>query len=72
MQADEQRAALARRSIDLAVTFGDWAGAELEVARSGSFLVARTDKHRDYLLAEATQSRGCGCGRRAGQPLGPG
>ena len=60
VQADKPRTVLARRSIELAVSFGDWAGAELEVARSGSFLVARTGKHRDYLLAEATQSRGWG------------
>jgi len=60
VQADEPRTVLARRSIELAVSFGDWAGSELEVARSGSFLVARTAKHRDYLLAEATQSRGWG------------
>ena len=40
VQADELRTWLARRSIDLAVSFGDWAGAELPVARSGSFLVA--------------------------------
>jgi glycine/D-amino acid oxidase-like deaminating enzyme len=60
VQADEPRTALARRSIELAASFGDWAGAELEVARSGSFLVARTARHRDYLLAEAAQSRGWG------------
>jgi glycine/D-amino acid oxidase-like deaminating enzyme len=68
VQADEQRTALARRSIELAVTFGDWAGTELEVARSGSFLVARTDKHRDYLLAEATQSRGWGADVQQASP----
>src|ERR1039458_3848119 len=42
VQADELRTRLARRSIELALTFADWAGAELEVARSGSFLIART------------------------------
>jgi glycine/D-amino acid oxidase-like deaminating enzyme len=68
VQADEPRTALARRSIELAVSFGDWAGAELEVARSGSFLIARTDKHRDYLLAEATQSRGWGADVRQASP----
>jgi glycine/D-amino acid oxidase-like deaminating enzyme len=68
VQADEARTALARRSIELAVGFGDWAGAELEVARSGSFLVARTDKHRDYLLAEATQSRGWGADVQQASP----
>jgi glycine/D-amino acid oxidase-like deaminating enzyme len=68
VQADEPRTALARRSIELAVSFGDWAGAELEVARSGSFLIARTDKHRDYLLAEAAQSRGWGADVRQASP----
>jgi glycine/D-amino acid oxidase-like deaminating enzyme len=68
VQADEPRTALARRSIELAVSFGDWAGAGLEVARSGSFLVARTDKHRDYLLAEATQSRGWGADVQQASP----
>jgi glycine/D-amino acid oxidase-like deaminating enzyme len=68
VQADEPRTVLARRSIELAATFGDWAGAELEVARSGSFLVARTAKHRDYLLAEATQSRGWGVDVRQASP----
>ena len=60
VQADEVRTALARRSIDKAVTFGDWAGVPLEVARSGSFLVARTSQHRTYVLTEAGQSRAWG------------
>jgi len=56
VQADELRTRLARRSIDLAVTFGDWAGVPLDVTRSGSYLVARTEAHRDYLRTEASQS----------------
>jgi len=68
VQADEPRTVLARRSIELAATFGDWAGAELEVARSGSFLVARTAKHRDYLLAESAQSRGWGADVQQASP----
>ena len=60
VQADALRTTLARRSIDQAVTFGDWAGVPLDVTRSGSFLVARTDQHRAYLLTEAAQSRGWG------------
>ena len=60
VQADELRTRLARRSIDLAVGFGDWAGVPLPVARSGSFLVARTDRHRSYVLTEARQSRDWG------------
>jgi glycine/D-amino acid oxidase-like deaminating enzyme len=68
VQADEPRTGLARRSIELATSFGDWAGAELEVARSGSFLIARTAKHRDYLLAEAVQSRGWGADVQQASP----
>jgi glycine/D-amino acid oxidase-like deaminating enzyme len=60
VQADELRTRLARRSIDLAASFGDWAGVPLPVARSGSFLIARTDRHRSYVLTEAGQSRGWG------------
>ena len=60
VQADEARTILARRSIARAASFGDWAGAPLEVLRSGSFLVARTDRHREYLRAEAAASRGWG------------
>src|ERR1700734_797640 len=47
---------------------GDGAGTDLEVPRSGSFLVARTDKHRDSLLAEATQSRGWGADVQQASP----
>jgi glycine/D-amino acid oxidase-like deaminating enzyme len=60
VQADELRTRLARRSIDLAASFGDWAGVPLPVARSGSFLIARTDRHRSFVLTEAAQSRGWG------------
>jgi glycine/D-amino acid oxidase-like deaminating enzyme len=56
VQADELRTWLARRSIELALTFGDWAGSELAVTRSGSFLIARTDQHKAYLRTEASQS----------------
>jgi len=57
VQADELRTRLARRSITKAVTFADWAGTALAVARSGSFLVARTAKHREFLRRELIQSR---------------
>jgi glycine/D-amino acid oxidase-like deaminating enzyme len=57
VQADELRTRLARRSIELALSFGDWAGLPLDVTRSGSYLVARTGAHRDYLRTEANQSR---------------
>jgi glycine/D-amino acid oxidase-like deaminating enzyme len=60
VQADELRTALARRSIERAVSFPDWAGAQLEVVRSGSFLVARSSAHKDYLRREARQSRSWG------------
>jgi glycine/D-amino acid oxidase-like deaminating enzyme len=57
VQADELRTWLALRSINRAASFADWAGAALPVARSGSFLIARTARHRDYLRRELTQSR---------------
>jgi glycine/D-amino acid oxidase-like deaminating enzyme len=57
VQADELRTRLARRSINQAVTFAEWAGAPLAVARSGSFLIARTGQHREFLCRELEQSR---------------
>jgi len=57
VQADELRTRLARRSITRALTFADWAGVPLPVARSGSFLIARTTQHREYLAQEVAQSR---------------
>jgi glycine/D-amino acid oxidase-like deaminating enzyme len=68
VQADELRTRLARRSIDLALRFGDWAGAGLDVARSGSFLVARTARHRAYLETEAAGSRSWGADVREASP----
>jgi glycine/D-amino acid oxidase-like deaminating enzyme len=64
VQADELRTRLARRSITKAVTFAEWAGTPLAVARSGSFLIARTDQHRDFLRRELAQSRRCGANVR--------
>jgi glycine/D-amino acid oxidase-like deaminating enzyme len=60
VQADELRTKLARRSIDRAVRFADWAGVSLAVTRSGSYLIARTGAHREYLRTEAGQSSGWG------------
>jgi glycine/D-amino acid oxidase-like deaminating enzyme len=60
VQADELRTRLARRSIYKAVSFGDWAGVPLAVVRSGSFLIARTARHRGFVAQEAAQSRGWG------------
>jgi glycine/D-amino acid oxidase-like deaminating enzyme len=57
VQADELRTRLARRSIVKAVTFADWAGTPLAVARAGSFLIARTAQHRQFLGRELEQSR---------------
>jgi glycine/D-amino acid oxidase-like deaminating enzyme len=57
VQADELRTRLARRSIARAITFADWAGVPLPVARPGSFLIARTAQHREYLTRELDQSR---------------
>src|SRR5215831_8177055 len=60
VQADELRTRLARRSITKALTFADWAGAPLAVASRGSFLIARTGQHREYLCRELAQSRSWG------------
>jgi len=68
VQADELRTRLARRSIARAVSFAEWAGVPLEVARSGSFLIARTAQHRDYLARELAQSRGWGADVREAGP----
>lgn len=68
VQADELRTRLARRSIDRAVSFEDWAGVPLEVARPGSFLIARTARHREYLARELAQSRGWGADPGPGIP----
>jgi glycine/D-amino acid oxidase-like deaminating enzyme len=60
VQGDELRTRLARRSIAKAVSFADWTGVPLEVVCSGSFLLARTAQHRDYLARELAQSRSWG------------
>lgn len=57
VQADQARTVLARRSIELAVHFEEWAGVPLAVQRTGSFLVARTAQHQAFLRAELAQSR---------------
>ncbi len=68
VQADELRTRLARRSIEKAVTFADWAGVPLAVARPGSFLIARTPGHRELLRRELAQSRGWGADVREVSP----
>jgi glycine/D-amino acid oxidase-like deaminating enzyme len=68
VQADELRTRLARRSMTLAATFAEWAGAPLAVAAPGSFLIARTGAHGDYLRRELAQARGWGADVRAAEP----
>jgi glycine/D-amino acid oxidase-like deaminating enzyme len=68
VQADELRTRLARRSIAKAVGFADWAGVPLEVARPGSFLIARTALHREFLARELAQSRRWGADVREAEP----
>lgn len=60
VQADDLRTRLARRSIERAASFADWAGAELDVRPSGSFLIGRTSEHKELLRREARQSRDWG------------
>jgi len=64
------RTQIARRSITMALTFGDWAGVPLDVTRSGSFLVARTDAHKEYLRTEHSQSSGWGADVQPAGALG--
>jgi glycine/D-amino acid oxidase-like deaminating enzyme len=68
VQADELRTRLARRSIALATTFAEWAGEPLAVSAPGSYLIARTGEHRDYLRRELAQSRGWGADVREAEP----
>jgi glycine/D-amino acid oxidase-like deaminating enzyme len=68
VQADELRTRLARHSITLAATFAEWAGEPLAVAAPGSFLIARTGEHREYLRRELAQSRGWGADVREAEP----
>lgn len=60
VQADAQRTALARRSIDKVLRFEDWTGVPLGVRRSGSMLIARTGKHKAILREETQRSRAWG------------
>jgi glycine/D-amino acid oxidase-like deaminating enzyme len=57
VQGDEVRTFLARRSIDLVRHFSEWAAVPLDVAASGSLLVARSGGHKKLLAAEVAQSR---------------
>jgi glycine/D-amino acid oxidase-like deaminating enzyme len=68
VQADPARTVLARRSIDLAARFGEWAGVPLAVQRTGSFLIARTAQHQAFLRTELAQSREWGVDLREAPP----
>jgi glycine/D-amino acid oxidase-like deaminating enzyme len=68
VQPDEHRTYLARRSIEKVVRFEEWAGVPLEVRHSGSFLVARTSRHKAFLQAELAQSRRWGVDLREAAP----
>jgi len=68
IQADDLRTRLARRSITKAVTFADWAGTPLAVTRPGSFLIARTAQHREFLQRELAQSGRWGVDVREATP----
>jgi glycine/D-amino acid oxidase-like deaminating enzyme len=60
VQADALRTSLARHSIDKVLRFEDWAGVPLGVQRSGSLLIARSDRHKDILREETERSRAWG------------
>ena len=60
VQADAVRTRIARRSIVKVTRFEEWAGVPLDVRHSGSVLIARTDRHKEYLQAERDQSRAWG------------
>ncbi len=57
IQADELRTRLARRSIERAQTYEEWAGTPLSVTRSGSLAIARTPAHTAFLADEVSRSR---------------
>ena len=57
VQPDQARTLLARRSIEKAARFEQWAGVPLDVQQPGSFLIARTARHKAFLRAELAQSR---------------
>jgi glycine/D-amino acid oxidase-like deaminating enzyme len=68
VQADEFRTSLALRSIEKIGTFADWAGVPVDVMRTGSVMIARTEQHARILEVEATRSRAWGVDL---QPLDP-
>ncbi len=60
VQADALATSLARHSMDKVLRFEEWAGVPLDVHRSGSMLIARTDKHKAILREELERSRAWG------------
>lgn len=60
VQADALRTSLARHSIDKVLRFQEWAGVPLDVRRTGSLLIARTDRHKAILREETERSRAWG------------
>ncbi len=60
VQADALRTRLARRSIEKALSFEEWAGVSLDIRRSGALLVARTPEHQAMLRSEVAASGGWG------------
>ena len=68
VQGDEVRTALARRSIELARHFTDWAGVPLPVVATGSLLVARRPGPKKLLATEAAQARSWGVAVEAVSP----
>lgn len=70
IQADRLRTELARRSIERARTFEQWAGAPLAVRATGSLVIARTPRHEGHLRDEIARSRGWGVAARDLDPVG--
>jgi glycine/D-amino acid oxidase-like deaminating enzyme len=68
VQPDLLRTQLARRSIQKVISFEEWAGVPVEVRRSGSMMVARTDRHKAFLRTELNRSRGWGVDLREVSP----
>src|SRR5262249_57579945 len=68
VQGDGRGTRLGGRRIARAAGCADWGGVSLEVVRVGSFLVARTARHREYLRRELAQSLRWGADVREADP----
>lgn len=68
VQADPLATSLSRHSMDKVLTFEEWAGVPLDVRRSGSLLIARTDQHKAILRDEVERSRAWGVDLREAAP----